>query len=101
MDVINEVNSPNLRLMLDMFHLQHIRGNITHSVRDFLSLIGHVQIAQVPHRNEPNTSGEINYGYVLKMLAEEGYSDWVGCEYHPKTFTEDGLGWIKELGFSL
>ncbi|GAB0092500.1 Putative hydroxypyruvate isomerase [Sergentomyia squamirostris] len=99
-EVIKEVNSPNLRLMLDMFHLQHIRGNITNSVKDLLPYVGHVQIAQVPHRNEPNTPGEIDYNYVLRMLAEEGYNDWVGCEYHPKTFTNDGLGWIKEFGLN-
>uniref|UniRef100_A0A6B2EIV8 Putative hydroxypyruvate isomerase n=1 Tax=Phlebotomus kandelakii TaxID=1109342 RepID=A0A6B2EIV8_9DIPT len=100
LEVIKEVNSPNLRLLLDFFHLQRIRGNITNSVKDFLPFIGHVQIAQVPHRNEPDTPGEIDYRYVLGLLAQEGYSDWVGCEYHPKTFTNDGLGWIKEFGFT-
>ncbi|XP_059620908.1 putative hydroxypyruvate isomerase [Phlebotomus argentipes] len=101
LDVLQEINNPHIRLQLDFFHLQHIKGNITHSVKDLLPFVGHVQIAQVPHRNEPSTPGEIDYEYVLRMLAEEGYNGWVGCEYHPKTSTNDGLGWIEKFGFKL
>lgn len=66
-----------------------------------MQFVGHVQIAQAPHRNEPNTAGEINYKYVLDALYPAGYKDWIGCEYHPKTYTRDGLGWIEEYGYTL
>uniref|UniRef100_A0A1L8E286 Putative hydroxypyruvate isomerase n=1 Tax=Nyssomyia neivai TaxID=330878 RepID=A0A1L8E286_9DIPT len=101
LEVFNEVNSPNIRLMLDFFHLQHIKGNLSNSIKELMPYIGHVQIAQVPHRNEPNTPGEIDYRYTLEVLSKEGYNDWIGCEYHSKTFTTEGLGWIKEFGYTL
>lgn len=86
--------------MLDIFHLQHIRGNIYHSIDELMPYVGHVQIAQVPHRNEPNTAGEINYRFVLSALSSAGYKDWVGLEYHPKTYTRDGLSWITEFDYT-
>lgn len=87
--------------MLDVFHLQHIQGNISHTVRDLIDYIGHVQIAQVPNRNEPDTSGEINYPHVIESLAKNGYSDWIGLEYKPASDTVSGLKWIKNLGYTL
>lgn len=61
---------------------------------------GHVQIAQVPDRNEPDTPGEIDYQYVLSLLEKEGYEDYVGLEYKPKTSTFEGIKWIRRFGFS-
>lgn len=62
---------------------------------------GKFQIAQVPGRNEPNTSGEINYAYVLGLLEDHGYNDWIGLEYKPAAGTKDGLAWIKQYGYTL
>ncbi|XP_045475202.1 putative hydroxypyruvate isomerase [Harmonia axyridis] len=100
-DVVKTIDSPNLKIMLDIFHLQHIQGNITNTIKDLREYIGHVQIAQVPNRNEPNTDGELNYRYILDLLRSEGYTDWIGLEYKPKTDTSKGLSWIKDMGFDL
>ncbi|XP_043270569.1 putative hydroxypyruvate isomerase [Venturia canescens] len=99
--VVKDIDSPNLKLMLDVFHLQHSHGNITHTIRNNLSYIGHIQVAQVPDRYEPDTSGEINYEYVFSLLEKVGYKDYIGLEYKPKTSTGEGLRWIKKMGFSL
>ena len=45
---------------------------------------GHVQIAQVPSRNEPDSAGELNFPYLLSLLEELGYQGYIGCEYKPK-----------------
>lgn len=87
--------------MLDVFHLQLIKGNISHSIEELQDHIGHVQIAQVPHRHEPNTDGELNYKYILKTLSKAGYNDWVGLEYKPVGTTKEGLKWITEFGYTL
>lgn len=87
--------------MLDIFHMQHIRGDITHALEDFKTYTGHVQIAQNPGRNEPDTPGEINYRYVLKKLEETGYNDWIGLEYKPANGTVEGLKWITDFGYTL
>ncbi|KAG4068378.1 hypothetical protein HA402_007898 [Bradysia odoriphaga] len=100
-EILEKVNSANIKLMVDLYHLQHIKGNITHTIQDLMPLIGHIQIAQVPGRNEPNTSGEINYEFIFKVIKEAGYSDWIGLEYKPIGDTNQGLNWIKEYGFSL
>lgn len=47
------------------------------------SFAGHVQIAQVPGRNEPNSDGELNYSYLFNTLKHYGYQGYVGCEYKP------------------
>ncbi|KAI8129332.1 putative hydroxypyruvate isomerase [Lucilia cuprina] len=100
-NVLENVNSKNLRLMLDVFHLQLIRGNVTHAFEDFAQLIGHIQIAQVPQRHEPDDVGELNYEYVFSLIEKLKYSDWIGCEYKPKTNTIDGLKWLNKYGVEL
>ena len=56
-----------------------------------------MQIAAVPSRGEPD-EGEINYPAVFAAIDGLGYSGWIGCEYKPRTRTEDGLGWAKTYG---
>lgn len=53
---------------------------------------GHVQIAQVPGRNEPDSPGELNYSYLFKTLERYGYQGYIGCEYKPL-----GEGFWKHL----
>lgn len=60
-----------------------------------------LQIAQVPHRNEPDVPGEINYEYVLKYLESNGYNDWIGLEYKPSGNTKEGLKWVNNYGYDL
>lgn len=87
---------------MDLFHCQLIRGNITNALKDLKPHIGHVQIAQAPNRNEPDTPGEVEYKYVLKQLFEGiGYTDWVGLEYNPLNGSVPGLKWITDFGYEL
>jgi len=99
--LVKKINSPHLKLMIDLFHLQHSRGNITHTIKEYFPYIGHIQVAQVPHRNEPDTPGELDYAYVFSVLKQAGYNDYIGLEYKPKTTTVEGLTWINKLGFTL
>ncbi|KAJ9579304.1 hypothetical protein L9F63_024593 [Diploptera punctata] len=101
LEVIKKVNSPNMKLMLDIFHLQQICGNLTRNITELMPFVGHIQIAQVPDRHEPNTSGEIDYKYIFSLLEEMRYNGWIGLEYKPKGVTKDGLKWIKEFNMSL
>ncbi|XP_030371298.1 putative hydroxypyruvate isomerase [Scaptodrosophila lebanonensis] len=98
---IQEVCSDNIKLMMDFYHLQHIRGNVTNALEEYKPNIGHFQIAQVPSRNEPDTRGELNFGYIFEMLSEFDYDDWIGCEYKPKSTTTEGLKWISKYGLKL
>ncbi|XP_059219379.1 putative hydroxypyruvate isomerase [Stomoxys calcitrans] len=100
-NVLNDVNSKNLKLLLDIFHRQLIRGNISNGFQELSQYIGHIQIAQVPHRHEPDQAGELDYGYVFELIAKAGYADWIGCEYKPKTTTNEGLKWLDKYGQKL
>jgi hydroxypyruvate isomerase len=60
-------------------------------------VIGHVQVAAVPSRAEPD-EGEVNYPALFQMIDRTGYAGWIGCEYRPRGRTEDGLGWCQAYG---
>jgi hydroxypyruvate isomerase len=92
--VIETVAEPNLKLQLDLYHCQIMEGDLAQHVQDYLPLVGHVQVAGVPGRHEPDT-GEINYAYLFDLLDEVGYGGWIGCEYRPRAGTVAGLGWFQ------
>jgi len=100
-NIVKTLNHPKVRLQLDMFHLQQLEGNLTRNMEKYMPYVGHVQIAQVPDRGEPNSPGEIDYKYIFTCLEKFQYEGWVGLEYKPVGSTKDGLGWIKDMGFSL
>eukprot|EP00071_Canis_lupus_P050217 XP_022283774.1 putative hydroxypyruvate isomerase isoform X3 [Canis lupus familiaris] len=56
---------------------------------------GHVQVAQVPGRGEPDSPGELNFPYLFQLLEDEGYKGFVGCEYRPLGDTAEGLNWLR------
>ena len=87
------VDRPNLRLQADLYHLQIIGGDLTRLLERDMGRIGHVQIAGVPERHEPD-GGEVHYPHLFEALDRLGYTGWIGCEYHPRGRTEDGLGWL-------
>jgi len=88
---------PNLKLQFDIYHCQIIHGDVTRRMRRLTPIIGHVQVASVPGRNEPDGE-EINYPFLFQELDLLGYSGFVGCEYRPRGKTLDGLGWYTGLG---
>jgi hydroxypyruvate isomerase len=98
--VIEEVGAPNLRIMFDVYHVGVSEGDVLTRLTRYLPLIGHVQIAAVPSRAEPN-EGEIAYRAIFEALDRIGYPGWVGCEYKPRAGTDEGLRWMAELGVAL
>jgi hydroxypyruvate isomerase len=96
-DVISKVGAPNLRIQFDFYHVQIVSGDLIKRFEKHLPVVGHVQIAAVPTRHEPD-EGEINFPAVLDAVDRLGYAGWIGCEYKPRTRTEDGLGWARPYG---
>jgi hydroxypyruvate isomerase len=83
-EIIKAIEMPNLKLQFDIYHAQRMDGNITDFLKGHIDLIGHIQIAQVPGRNEPDYPGELNYCFIFKTLQDVGFEKWIGCEYVPK-----------------
>ncbi|XP_041791090.1 putative hydroxypyruvate isomerase isoform X1 [Chelmon rostratus] len=94
--ILEKVGKPNIKLQMDVFHWQIMDGNLTQNIHKYFPVIGHVQIAQVPGRNEPNSAGELNYSYLFNTLENHGYQGYIGCEYKPQGSTEEGLHWLKD-----
>lgn len=91
--VIAAAGRANVRLQFDIYHRQILHGDVTHALRRLLPLTGHIQIASVPSRQEPDGE-ELNYPFVFAELDRLGYAGFVGCEYRPRAATRDGLGWF-------
>ena len=96
-DIIAKVARPNLRMQFDFYHVQIVGGDLIRRLERHFPLVGHVQIAAVPSRHEPD-EGEVNYPEIFAALERLGYRDWIGCEYRPRERTEAGLGWARRYG---
>ena len=90
------VAAPNLGVQMDFYHTQMVEGDIAAKLERWLPHVGHIQIAGVPGRHEPDV-GEINYAWLLRRVDELGYDGWVGCEYRPLRDTLSGLAWRERL----
>ena len=91
------VNSPNLRLLLNLYHAKTSGENLEETIRSNLEVIHHVQVAGVPGRGEPN-SGQVDFRPLFELLDTLGYQGWMGCEYNPLGLTQEGLKWASIYG---
>jgi hydroxypyruvate isomerase len=96
-DIVAKAGRPNIKIQYDFYHVQIMQGDLIRRFEKHRSLIGHVQIAAVPSRHEPD-EGEVNYPEIFAALDRLGYDGWVACEYRPRGRTEDGLGWARPYG---
>lgn len=92
--LIAELGLANLKLQFDIYHRQIIHGDVTVALGRLLPITGHIQIASVPSRHEPDGE-ELNYPYLFAEIDRLGYEGFVGCEYTPRGRTLDGLAWFK------
>jgi hydroxypyruvate isomerase len=96
-ELIANLRLTNLKLQYDIYHRQILHGDVIKSLEMLLPVIGHVQTASVPGRNEPGT-GELDDFRIFRHLDALGYDGFVGCEYRPRSGTLAGLGWMREPG---
>jgi len=94
--IVQQVGAPNLKVQMDLYHCQIVEGDVAMSLRRYLPTgrVGHLQIAGVPERHEPDT-GELNHPYLFALIDELGFDGHVGCEYRPRAGTSAGLGWLR------
>ncbi len=88
--LVAAVDSPHLRMNLDLYHAQIGEGNLIELVRTSAPLLGEVQVADVPGRCEPGT-GEINYPAIAESLHAVGYTGVVALEAWAATDTPTAL----------
>lgn len=94
--IVRQVGADNLKVQFDCYHCQIVEGDLSVKLRRDFAGIGHIQIAGVPDRHEPDL-GELNYAHLFELIDELGYTGWIGCEYRPKGDTSEGLQWLRQL----
>jgi hydroxypyruvate isomerase len=98
--IIEQVGRENVRMQFDFYHVQIEGGDLMTRFARHFPVIGHVQVAAVPSRAEPD-EGEVNYPALFQMIDRTGYAGWIGCEYKPRGRTADGLGWSRPYGLGV
>lgn len=81
-DVCRRTESPSIKVVYDIYHVQIANGDVVRTMRDNLDLICHVHVAGVPSRAELDTS-ELDYRYIAREIADMGYEGFVAQEYRP------------------
>jgi len=92
-EIMKAVNSPNIKLLYDCYHMQLMEGNLVNSITNNIDYIGHFHSAGVPGRHEPEF-GETNYPRIIKTIESLGYDRYFGLEYWPEM--ADNLQSIKD-----
>lgn len=99
--IVQAVGAPNLQVQMDLYHCQIVEGDLAMKLREYLpgGRVGHLQIAGVPERHEPDL-GELHYPYLFDLIDALGWTGFVGCEYRPRDTgpggTSAGLGWLRQ-----
>ena len=94
--IIDEVGSPNVKLLFDIYHQQITEGNLIANITASIGKISHFHVADVPGRHEPGT-GEINYKNVFKAISDSGYDGFVGLEFWPVCPDDDALKALLDM----
>lgn len=95
-DIVAALGLPNVKVQMDLYHCQIVEGDLTTRLRQWLPTgqVGHLQIAGVPDRHEPD-AGELNADHLFEVIDALGYGGYVGCEYRPRGDTSAGLAWLR------
>ena len=82
--VVKGVNSPRLKLLFDIYHMQIMEGDVVRTIRDNFPHIAHFHTGGVPGRNEIDDTQELNWRFVMQAIAELGFTGFVAQEFVPK-----------------
>src|SRR5437867_3583684 len=80
LDVCKRVNSPRVKILFDIYHVQIMDGDVVRNIRDNFNWICHFHAAGVPSRNEIDDTQELNYRFIAKTIADLGFTGFVGHE---------------------
>ena len=88
--VMKGVNSPRVKLLYDIYHMQIMEGDVIHTIRDNIQWIGHFHTGGVPGRHEIDDTQELNYHAIARAIADLGYTGYLAHEFtptHPDPYT--------------
>jgi hydroxypyruvate isomerase len=82
-EVVKRVGSPRFKLLYDIYHMQIMEGDVIRTIKDYHQYIGHYHTGGNPGRNEIDDTQELNYGAIMRAIAETGYEGYIGQEFIP------------------
>ena len=97
LDVVKRVNSPRVKLLFDIYHVQTMDGDVSRTIQQNIQWIAHFHTGGVPGRNEIGENQELNYRFVAQTIADLGFSGYVAHEYRPSP----GRDPLKDLAEAL
>lgn len=83
-EVVKAVNSPNVKLLYDIYHMQIMEGDVIRTIRDNHQWIGHYHTGGNPGRNEIDDTQELNYRAITRAIIETGFTGHMAHEFVPK-----------------
>jgi hydroxypyruvate isomerase len=83
-ELAKRINSPNFKLLYDIYHMQIDEGDVIRSIKNNIQYIAHFHTAGVPGRNEIDGTQELNYPAIMKAISATGFNGFVGQEFIPK-----------------
>jgi hydroxypyruvate isomerase len=81
--VIRAVDSPRVKLLYDIYHMQIMEGDVIRTIRDHAEEIGHYHTGGVPGRHEIDDTQELNYRAVCQAIVETGFTGYLAHEFEP------------------
>jgi hydroxypyruvate isomerase len=81
--VVEEVNSPNVKLLYDVYHMQIMEGDLIATIKKNIAWIGHFHTGGVPGRHELDETQEVQWDGVMRAILETGYRGYVAHEFLP------------------
>jgi hydroxypyruvate isomerase len=82
-EVVKRVNSPRVRLLYDIYHMQIMEGDVIRTIRDNIQWIAHFHTGGVPGRHEIDGTQELNYQAVAKAIVDSGFTGYMAHEFVP------------------
>ncbi len=95
--VVSEVNSPNVKLLYDIYHMQIMEGDLIQTIRDNIQWIGHFHTGGVPGRHELDNTQEVQWDGVMRAIADAGFKGYVAHEFVPAGDPLEGLRKAADL----
>jgi hydroxypyruvate isomerase len=97
LEIIHQVDSPQVKLLLDIYHVQIMDGDVIRRIRRNIKDIAHIHTAGNPGRCELDERQELNYRPIMQALADSGYQGFVGHEFIPTRDPREGLQQAVEI----
>ncbi len=98
-DVCKRVNSPRVKILFDIYHVQIMEGDVCANIKEYFPLIAHFHTAGVPGRREIDDTQELNYRFVAQTIADLGFTGYVAHEWRPSPGRDplDSLRRVREI----